>query len=54
MIQDVAKSDDPEATKERIESFTNTNRIKGTAIMVLGFGAVFAYSAANPYVPPGI
>jgi len=50
----VAKSDDPEATRERIENFTNTNRIKGTAIMLVGFGAVIAYSAANPYVPPGL
>ena len=54
MIQAVSKSEDPEATKERIESFTNTNIIKGTAIMVLGFGAVISYSAANPYVPPGL
>ena len=50
----VAKSDDPEATRERIENFTKTNRLKGTAIMAIGSAALLAYSASNPYVPPGV
>lgn len=52
--QAVAKSDDPDATRERIENFTRTNNIKGTAIMAIGGAALLAYSATNPYTPPGL
>lgn len=51
--QAVAKSDDPEGTRKRIEDFTRTNRIKGTAIMIVGSAALLAYASSNPYVPPG-
>lgn len=51
--QAVAKSDDPEATRQRIEDFTKKNQIKGTLIMFAGSAALLAYAATNPYVPPG-
>ena len=51
--QAVAKSDDPDATRERIEKFTRKNQLKGTAIMAIGGAALLAYSASNPYIPPG-
>lgn len=51
--QAVAKSDDPEATRQRIEDFTKKNQIKGALIMFAGSAALLAYSASNPYVPPG-
>mmetsp|Transcript_9304 Transcript_9304/g.13205 ORF Transcript_9304/g.13205 Transcript_9304/m.13205 type:complete len:164 (-) Transcript_9304:250-741(-) len=49
--QAVAKSNDPEATRERIDNFTARNRLKGIAIMCVFSAAVLAYSASNPYVP---
>eukprot|EP00563_Minutocellus_polymorphus_P001203 CAMPEP_0181045946 /NCGR_PEP_ID=MMETSP1070-20121207/14084_1 /TAXON_ID=265543 /ORGANISM="Minutocellus polymorphus, Strain NH13" /LENGTH=166 /DNA_ID=CAMNT_0023124519 /DNA_START=64 /DNA_END=564 /DNA_ORIENTATION=+ len=49
--QAVAKSDNPEATRKRIEEFTKRNQIKGTAIMVAFSAAVLSFSYANPYVP---
>ena len=52
--QAVAKSDNPEATRERIESFTKRNQLKGTAIIAVGASALLAYSATHPYIPPGI
>eukprot|EP00558_Chaetoceros_sp_UNC1202_P009742 CAMPEP_0197247232 /NCGR_PEP_ID=MMETSP1429-20130617/26991_1 /TAXON_ID=49237 /ORGANISM="Chaetoceros sp., Strain UNC1202" /LENGTH=164 /DNA_ID=CAMNT_0042708087 /DNA_START=12 /DNA_END=506 /DNA_ORIENTATION=+ len=51
--QAVAKSDDPDATRDRIEAFTKRNQLKGTAIMALGSAALLAYSSSNPYIPPG-
>ena len=50
--QAAARSDDPTATRQRIEDFTNRNRIKGIAIMTIVSAAALAYSASNPYVPP--
>merc|ERR1719223_2111752 len=50
--QAVAESDDPEGTRQRIEDYTNKNRLKGTAIMILFSAVWLASSAMNPYVPP--
>ena len=53
-LEAVAKSNDPDATRQRIEDFQTKNRIKGTAIMLVGSAALLAYTSSNPYVPPGI
>ena len=49
--QAVAKSDDPEATRIRIEEFTKRNQLKGPIIMIAFSAAVLSLSYANPYVP---
>ncbi len=51
-IHEVAKSDDPEATRKRIDDFTKKNQLKGIAIMTTVAAAALYYSASNPYVPP--
>mmetsp|Transcript_36048 Transcript_36048/g.52834 ORF Transcript_36048/g.52834 Transcript_36048/m.52834 type:complete len:174 (-) Transcript_36048:228-749(-) len=51
--QAIARSDDPEATRKRIDEFQKKNSFKGTAIIIVFFGAVIAFNAMNPYVPPG-
>ena len=49
----MAKSDDPEATRARIENFKDKNRTRGIIIMAI-FGAVaIASSILNPYEIPG-
>eukprot|EP00567_Pseudictyota_dubia_P014052 CAMPEP_0197436310 /NCGR_PEP_ID=MMETSP1175-20131217/3779_1 /TAXON_ID=1003142 /ORGANISM="Triceratium dubium, Strain CCMP147" /LENGTH=161 /DNA_ID=CAMNT_0042965567 /DNA_START=79 /DNA_END=564 /DNA_ORIENTATION=+ len=50
--QAIAKSDDPEATRARIEAFKNKNRTRGIIIMILFSAAAVANSVMNPYVPP--
>lgn len=45
------KSDDPEATRIRIEEFTKRNQLKGTITMIAFSAAVLSISYANPYVP---
>mmetsp|Transcript_14966 Transcript_14966/g.20408 ORF Transcript_14966/g.20408 Transcript_14966/m.20408 type:complete len:165 (-) Transcript_14966:418-912(-) len=49
----IARSDDPEATRERITKFKNKNRTRGIIIMSVFFAAAVASSIMNPYVPPG-
>lgn len=49
--QAIDKSDDPEATRIRIEEFTKRNQLKGTIIMIAFSAAVLSLSYANPYVP---
>ena len=49
--QAIDKSDDPEATRIRIEEFTKRNQLKGTVIMIAFSAAVLSLSYANPYVP---
>mmetsp|Transcript_3970 Transcript_3970/g.8615 ORF Transcript_3970/g.8615 Transcript_3970/m.8615 type:complete len:161 (+) Transcript_3970:108-590(+) len=51
--QAVAKSDDPDATRKRIDDFTKRNQLKGTAIMIAFSAAVLSYSTMNPYISPG-
>mmetsp|Transcript_17159 Transcript_17159/g.23004 ORF Transcript_17159/g.23004 Transcript_17159/m.23004 type:complete len:165 (-) Transcript_17159:344-838(-) len=50
----IARSDDPEATRERITKFKNKNRTRGIIIMSVFFAAAIASSVMNPYVPPGV
>jgi hypothetical protein len=46
--QAIARSDDPEATAKRIASFQLLNSLKGTAIIIVFFGAVIAFNTMNP------
>jgi len=50
--QAIAKSDDPEATRERIDEFQKINSLKGTAIIFLFSAAALYYSSTNTYIPP--
>jgi len=49
--QAVAKSDDPDATRERIEEFTNRNRNRGVAIMSVLSASILYYTYTHPFVP---
>jgi len=49
--QAVAKSDDPEATRKRIEDFKDRNRTRGVAIMSVLSTCILYYTYTHPYVP---
>lgn len=49
----IGESDDPEATRQRIDEFQKRNSLKGTAIILLFFGSVVIFNGMNPYIPPG-
>eukprot|EP00545_Synedropsis_sp_CCMP1620_P012364 CAMPEP_0119012928 /NCGR_PEP_ID=MMETSP1176-20130426/7702_1 /TAXON_ID=265551 /ORGANISM="Synedropsis recta cf, Strain CCMP1620" /LENGTH=164 /DNA_ID=CAMNT_0006965967 /DNA_START=36 /DNA_END=530 /DNA_ORIENTATION=+ len=46
--QAIRRSDDPEATAQRIATFQRINSLKGTAIIVIFFGAVIVFNTMNP------
>lgn len=49
----VARSDDPDATRKRIEDFTDRKRTQGIIIMAVFSAAAVYQSVMNPYVAPG-
>jgi len=49
--QAVAKSDDPEATQQRIDEFTARNKKRGIAIMTVLSASILYYSYTHPFVP---
>mmetsp|Transcript_22553 Transcript_22553/g.34239 ORF Transcript_22553/g.34239 Transcript_22553/m.34239 type:complete len:167 (-) Transcript_22553:41-541(-) len=50
--QAIAKSDDPEATRKRIEEFQKKSTLKATAMITFFASAAMYYSSINEFVPP--
>mmetsp|Transcript_27619 Transcript_27619/g.41795 ORF Transcript_27619/g.41795 Transcript_27619/m.41795 type:complete len:169 (-) Transcript_27619:1634-2140(-) len=50
--QAIAKSDDPEATRKRIEEFQKKSTLKATAMITIFGSAAMYYSSINQFVPP--